>query len=206
MHARRELGLNLLQLRVHPFGDDTAVFTGQHQRRTEHRFFAVVSSRAGANCLADAHVGHVFDTQRRGPRTELEWQALDFFHGLHASRRAHGDRFAAKLNNAAARVLDVLTHGIGDFTERHADTLELVGIGLDDDLLFVTAGRVDLGQAGRGTQARLDYVIMQELEFHQLRFTRRGFVGRALFVFNHVVIDFAETGADGRELRRQAGR
>ena len=136
----------------------------------------------------------------------MSGRSLDFLHGLHAARRADGDLFAAELNDAAARVLDVLADGVGEFAERHADALELVRVGLDDDLLFVTAAGVHLRQAGRGAQARLDDVIVDQLQLHQLRLARRRFVRRVRRVFDDVVKNFAETGADGRELGREAGR
>ena len=77
--------------------------------------------------LADADIRHVAHAQRRGaPRRTSAGDLAISSGGLHAARGAHDDLLAAELNHAAARVLDVLADGVGQFAESDTPTsLEL---------------------------------------------------------------------------------
>ena len=113
---------------------------------------------------------------------------------------------SAAADDAAAGVLDVLRDEVGQFAERHAHFGERVGLGLNDELLFVSAALVDFGDARHGAQQRLDDVFLDFAQLDQLLQFRRRFVRRVGTVVDVVVEDFAKAGADRRELGQRARR
>ena len=124
---------------------------------------------------------------------------------LHAADGADGELLAAAADDAAAGVLDVLRDELGQFAERHAHVCQRVGLGLDDELLFVAAALVDFGDARHGAQQRLDDVFLDFAQLHQLLQLGRRLVRRVGAILDVVVKNLAQAGADGRELGQAPG-
>jgi hypothetical protein len=93
----------------------------------------------------------------------------------------------------------------GEVAEGDAGGEQGVRPGLDDDLLFVAARGIDLGDARHGAQAGLHDEVVDELQLHELRSPGRGLVRGVVPVIDDVVEYLAQAGGDGCELRGDAG-
>ena len=179
---------------------------GEHHRRADDRLVAVERGRAGAEFGAGLYLGHVLDEERLDAGAEFERQVGDVLRIVHAAHGADGELFGAAADDAAAGVLDVLRDEVGQFAESHAHFGQRIGLGLNDELLFVAAALVDFSDARHGAQQRLDDVFLDFAQLDQLLQFGRRFVLCVGAVVDAVVEDFPKARADRREFGQRARR
>ena len=198
--------LNFGDARLDALGHFPAVLAGEHHRRADDRFVAVERRRPGAELRSGLYFGHVFDEQRLDAAPNLSGR-LAMSSALFTRLTARMvSCFAPRLMMPPPAFSTFCADEFGQFAERHAHCGERVGLGLNDELLFVAAALVDFGDARHGAEQRLDDVFLDFAQLDQLLQFRRRFVRRIGAVLDVVVKNFAEAGADRREFGQSTRR
>ena len=128
------------------------------------------------------------------PAANFTGKLRDFFRRHDTTDAADHELFVTRVNDAAARILDVLADDARQLAHRQTGIAQPVDLRLHHNLFHITAVSVDLGDPGDGAQLRFDDVFLNLPELHQLRFTRRRCLARTGFVIDRVVENFAEPG------------
>ena len=152
-HALRQRAVDLRKLRRDALRNGAAVLAQQHEHGAQHDFLAVLGGGAGAQFLAQQHLGHVPDADRH-IAFGADDDVADFVEGRHLAGRANQVLLAALLDVAGADVGVVPGERFQDVPEVQAVGDQLRGIGGDVELLQVAADGVDLGDAGNVAQLR----------------------------------------------------
>ncbi len=113
--------------------------------------------------------------------------------------------FASRVDDAAARVLNVFANDFCEVVNCKARFAKLRDVRLHDDLLDVAAISVDLSDTCNGTQLRLDYIFLHFPERHQLRLPRGRSIWRIRCIVDGVIKYFAEAGRNRNELGCEPG-
>ena len=114
--------------------------------------------------------------------------------------------FASDLDVSATCVACILLHDLGEHVQREASRGEAGRIGLNDDLLLITATGVHLRHTGRAPEEGLYLVFLDLRESHELLLPGRGLVRSVFEVVQAVIKDLAETSGNRRELGRYLWR
>ena len=204
-YAGRKFGLDFGEAGLDAERDLAAVFAGEHHDGADDGFVAVERGGAGAEFSAELNLGHVLKENRLRARAEFHGKIRDVLDRLHATDGANRELLAAPVDDAAASVLDVLRDERREFAEGEVAFDERRGLRLDDVLLLVAAGAVDLSDAGDGAEERLDDVFLEFAQDDELFKFGRGFLLRFSTIVHAVVKNLAKARADGCEFREDAG-
>lgn len=196
----------LLQLVHGRLRHDAAVLVHQHDHRARHGVLAILGRVAGANGRPDPDRGKIPHQQRLGCARKFHRQRSDLFERFHSRVGTHRYGLPADFDDATAGVLRAAAQNLHELREADARGGELRRVRLDDELSLVTADRIHLRHTRRRAQERFHHGIVQNPQLAQLVRTFLRFVRRVFAIPQRVVDDFAETGADGGEHRRDIGR
>ena len=193
--ARRQGGLQFLDLLLDAIGDGQRVFAEAHHDGAADGLVAVLLEDAAAELRADLHRGHVLDVDRRAA-ARGDYRVLNVLGVVDPADAADEVLGVVLLDGPAADGGVAAGDGVVQLGQRDAVGAEGVGVHVDLVLERHPADRADLGHAGHGVDLRADEELLQ----------RPAAAGVEVAAVERVPEDLAQGGGVGRQVRRDAGR
>ena len=158
-----QAAVDFVHLQGHAARNVPAVLSHQHEDRPQHRLLAVHGGGPGAQFLADGHFGHAIQVDGNAFMMADD-HAPDVVQAGDLAGHADQLLFPVVLDIARADIGVVAGQGVHDVLEREPIGHQLVRIGRDLVLPFVSADGVDFHHAGQVAQLGLDDPILHRAE------------------------------------------
>jgi len=151
--VRRQRSVDRLQFLSDRGRHDAAVLADPHDRRADDDFGTVLRCRTHADRLTRLHSRNLFDRDRHAVTCRDHGPGQ--LAGIANERiRANSQTFAIAIDEATADAGVIALQRISQVRQRDAERGQLLHVGHDEELLGVTANRVDTGEARCGLQKR----------------------------------------------------
>ena len=202
--AIRQGAIDFLKALGHALGDHAAVFTRQHEHRSEHHLLAIRSGGTGAEFLAEIHFGDLSKRDRKIVAGGDD-DATDGFKILKLAGGADEILFAIALNESGPDIGVILFEGLHDFVNTEIVGQHELGIGSHMELFLIAADCVDFHDTGDVAQLWFDHPVLDGAKVG-------GRDGRAIGIFRPGLRlhgeheDLTQAGGDGAHRRIDFGR